>query len=182
MSLQGGTAGAPVGEAQQQQQPSTTPSAREAHAAAAAAAAAEAQMQQQMHYLAQQQQQQQYAAAAQGITHAYPGMLQGGGPVDPTQAQVAAFANQAAMYGPFGSPYALNMPPPPTGGPYYPGAPPHFSYPGMESFSLPGPAYFDPYGMINPAACVAPTAGPEHPEVEAAKHPRRKSKKWFGCC
>ncbi|KAL8273494.1 hypothetical protein Esti_002560 [Eimeria stiedai] len=167
MTLQGGNAGAQAAEAQQHQPPAT-PSTHEAHAAAAAA---EAQMQQQMHYLAQQQQQQQYAAAAHGITHAYPGMLQGGGPVDPTQAQVAAFANQAAIYGPFGSPYALNMPAPPTGGPYYPGAPPQFSYPGIEGFSLPGPAYFDPYGMINPAACVAPTAGPEHPEVEPIKHP-----------
>lgn len=61
--------------------------------------------------------------AAQGISHGYPGMLDGGAPVDPTQAQIAAFANQAAMYGPYGSPYALNMPAAPSGGPYYPVSP-----------------------------------------------------------
>ncbi|OEH74781.1 hypothetical protein cyc_05301 [Cyclospora cayetanensis] len=72
------------------------------------------QMQQQVPLMVQQQ------LAAQGITHGYPGMLEAGGPVDATQAQIAAFANQTAMYGPYGSPYALNMPPPPTGGPYYP--------------------------------------------------------------
>ena len=67
-----------------------------------------------MPYMMQQQ------LTAQGISHAYPGMMEGGGLVDPTQAQIAAFANQAAMYGPYGSPYALNMSPPPTGGSYYP--------------------------------------------------------------
>lgn len=58
-------------------------------------------------------------------------------------------------------------------------------YPQMESFSLPGPAYYDPYGMINPAACVSPIQGPapENRDTEPSKHIRRKGiKKWFGCC
>ncbi|CDI74388.1 hypothetical protein, conserved [Eimeria praecox] len=121
--------------------------------------------------------------AAQGIAHGYPGMLDGGAPVDPTQAQVAAFANQAAMYGPYGSPYALNIPAPPAGGPYYPGLGPHIPYAATEAFTLPGPSYYDPYGMLNPAACVAPVPAPENREVEQPKHLRRKAnKKWFGCC
>ncbi|KAL8426861.1 hypothetical protein Efla_002469 [Eimeria flavescens] len=175
MALVGGS-GAAAAEAQQQQQQqqsAATPVARES-----AAAAAEAQLQQQLQYLSQQQQQ---PYSPPSIIHGYPGMMQAGSPVDPTQAQMAAFANQTAMYGPYGSPYALNMPPPPTGGPYFSGAPPQF-YPGVESFSLPGPAYYDPYGMINPAACVAPLPTPETPDAEPTKHPRRKSKRWFGCC
>ncbi|CDJ43187.1 hypothetical protein, conserved [Eimeria tenella] len=120
--------------------------------------------------------------AAQGIPHGYPGMVEGG-PVDPTQAQVAAFANQTAMYGPYGSPYSLAMAPPPTGGPYFPGMGAQLPFTSLDTFTLPGPAYYDPYGMINPAACVAPVPPPENREVEQPKHLRRKaSKKWFGCC
>lgn len=85
-----------------QDKPSAMATAVQAATATSPTSAEAAAEQQQQMYL-----QQQYAA--QGITHGYPGMMDDG-PVDPMQAQVAAFNNQAAMYGPYGAPYALNFP------------------------------------------------------------------------
>lgn len=141
-------------------------------------------IQQQYAYMAQK------SLSQQGIAHVYPG-FESGGPVDPQQAQLAAIANQQAMYGAYGSPYALNMQQPQaspySGMPGFPG-PQGYNYQmygQMEPITAPGPCYYDPYGMLNPAACVTPAGlnqkedgtptGPKH-------YKKKKDKKWFGCC
>ncbi|CBZ53366.1 hypothetical protein NCLIV_031530 [Neospora caninum Liverpool] len=118
---------------------------------------------------------------------------------DPTAIQVAAIKQQQAMYTGFGAPYALNSPSamaatpgmvPRMGHP-----PPLYLYPGAQaavplttSFyngpsSISGPCYYDPYGMLNPAACFTPMAlAPTDPAASAKSLSQKNSKSRGFCC
>lgn len=110
----------------------------------------------------------------------YGGYLQGG--VDISQMQAQAIANQQMLYGMYGQPY------PPTaaglmGGmpqTMYGGALPMAAsfYAGIPQF--PGPCPYDPYGMLNPAACVIPLAAPSS-NNQSKITKKKKDKKWW-CC
>ncbi|PFH38668.1 hypothetical protein BESB_010100 [Besnoitia besnoiti] len=118
---------------------------------------------------------------------------------DPIAVQVAAIRQQQEMYGGFGSPYALNTPAmglrsqpyPGMGGqtpliqlPSAPGAIPLTASFYNAPTSLPGPCYYDPYGMLNPAACFSPmpiaAEDPAAQQKSLATPPARKARRW--CC
>ncbi|EPT28958.1 hypothetical protein TGME49_231160 [Toxoplasma gondii ME49] len=118
---------------------------------------------------------------------------------DPTAVQVAAVKQQQAMYTGFGLPYALNSPSamavtpgmaprishPQTPLYQYPGAP--GAIPLTTSFyngptSVSGPCYYDPYGMLNPAACFAPVPLSDTDPSAAAKKISKSSKSRGFCC